>query len=81
VFHIGGGTPISWYDYARLIFEVAGLQPSITATTSREYRTAARRPRYSALANVRMEALGIEPMPPLRIAVEHYLEHRKNYLL
>ena len=81
VFHIGGGTPISWYNYARLIFEVAGLQPSITATTSREYRTAARRPRYSALANVRMEALGIEPMPPLRTAIEQYLEQRKNYLL
>ncbi len=81
VFHIGGGTPISWYEYARLIFEVAGLQPSLTATTSREYRTAARRPRYSALANARMDALGIPPMPPLRTAIEQYLDHRKDYLL
>ena len=25
VFHVGGGTAISWFDYAKLIFEVAGI--------------------------------------------------------
>ena len=42
--HIGGGTPISWFEYARLIFDVAGLKPELRATSEREYRTAARRP-------------------------------------
>ncbi|HEY1338995.1 MAG TPA: dTDP-4-dehydrorhamnose reductase [Bryobacteraceae bacterium] len=78
VFHAGGGTPISWFDFARLIFEVAGLQPALRATNEREYRTAARRPRYSPLSNAKMERLGLEPMPALRTAVERYFALRER---
>ena len=78
VFHIGGGTPISWFEYARMIFEVAGVHPVLQATSEREYRTAARRPRYSALSNGKMERAGVEPMPPLRQAVEAYFAARKR---
>jgi dTDP-4-dehydrorhamnose reductase len=80
IFHIGGGTPISWYNYARMIFELAGLEPPLMPTTEREYRTPARRPKFSALANERMESLGITPMPPLREALEMYFEARKPRL-
>jgi dTDP-4-dehydrorhamnose reductase len=78
VFHVGGGTAISWFDYARLIFEVAGLKPELRATTEREYRTPARRPKFSALSNSKMERSGIEPMPPLREAVANYMEARRR---
>ena len=76
VFHIGGGTPISWFDYARMIFEVAGVKSILRPTNEREYRTAARRPKYSALANAKMERAGLEPMPPLRQGVETYFALR-----
>ena len=49
IFHIGGGTPISWFDWAAKIFEAAGLNPPLKPTNEREFRTAARRPKYSAL--------------------------------
>ncbi|MBV9266752.1 MAG: dTDP-4-dehydrorhamnose reductase [Acidobacteriaceae bacterium] len=78
LFHLGGGEPISWYDYARLIFELAGLSPSLTPTDEKEYRTAARRPRYSALSNAKAEAAGIAPMPPLRDAIKEYLASRDH---
>jgi dTDP-4-dehydrorhamnose reductase len=78
VFHIGGGVPISWFDYARLIFEVAGLHPQLTPTSEREYRTPARRPKYSALSNGKIERLGLEPMPPLRDAVLDYFNARRR---
>jgi dTDP-4-dehydrorhamnose reductase len=76
VFHIGGGTPISWFAFAKLIFEAAGLHPSLHATNEREYRTPARRPRYSALSNAKMERTGVEPMPPLREALAQYFMRR-----
>jgi dTDP-4-dehydrorhamnose reductase len=76
VFHIGGGTPISWYDYARLIFHAAGVSPELKPTNEREYRTAARRPRYSALSNGKMERAGLDPMPPLEEVVRQYLQQR-----
>ncbi len=78
LFHIGGGTPISWYDYARMIFRVAGLEPQLKPTNEREYRTAARRPKYSALSNEKIESLGLEPMPPLEEAVRRYFELRQG---
>jgi dTDP-4-dehydrorhamnose reductase len=73
VFHLGGGTPISWFAYAKLIFEAAGLTPELTATDAREYRTVARRPKFSALENKRMADVGIAPMPPLSEAIGMYL--------
>ena len=77
IFHVGGGMPVSWFQFARTIFDVAGLQPMLLATNEREYRTPARRPKYSALSNAKMERLGIEPMPPLRRAIELYFAQRK----
>lgn len=78
VIHCGGGTPISWFDFARLIFAEAGLQPDLRPTNEREYRTPARRPKYSALSNERMESLGLAPMPPLETAVRSYLQLRSR---
>lgn len=79
LFHMGGGEPISWYDYAKMIFELAGLSPSLQPTDEREYRTAARRPKFSALSNSKLETAGIAPMPPLRQAVAEYLKTRENF--
>ncbi|MCW5978096.1 MAG: dTDP-4-dehydrorhamnose reductase [Bryobacteraceae bacterium] len=76
VFHIGGGTPMSWFEYARMIFRVAGVEASLTPTNEREYRTAARRPKYSALSNAKMESLGLQAMPALEDAVREYFAAR-----
>ena len=78
LFHMGGGEPISWYEYAKLIFETAGLQPSLQPTDEREYRTPARRPKFSALANQKLDAAGIRPMPPLREALKQYFLAREH---
>ena len=39
-------------------------------------RTPARRPKFSALSNARMEALGVEPMPGLKEALRDYFKRR-----
>jgi len=78
VFHCGGGEPISWFGYARLIFEKAGIEADLQPTNEREYRTAARRPKFSALDNARMRECGVAPMPPLGDAVASYLTARQG---
>jgi len=78
VFHMGGGTPISWFDFAAIIFKTAGLQPELQPTTGREYRTEAKRPKYSALSNAKMEAAGVAPMPSMEEAVTAYFAARGN---
>ncbi len=76
LFHLGGGAPISWFDWAVKIFEAAGLKPPLKPTNEREFRTAARRPKYSALSNSKVESLGIAPMPSLDQAIRTYLDQR-----
>ena len=49
-------------------------------TNEREFRTAARRPKYSALSNGKMESLGIAPMPDLDRAIAEYLKARTGRL-
>jgi dTDP-4-dehydrorhamnose reductase len=77
VFHIGGGTPVSWFEFAQSIFEIAGIQAPLLATNEREWRTPARRPKYSALSNAKMEQAGLAAMPPLRRALEDYFAARR----
>lgn len=77
-YHVGGGTPISWYEYARIIFAEAGVNPELRPTSEREYRTAAKRPKYSALSNSKMEAAGLEKMPALDFAIRSYMQLRER---
>src|SRR4051794_11754936 len=80
VFHIGGGVPISWFEYAKLIFAAAGLSPELRPTNEKEYRTIARRPKFSALSNEKLESVGIAPMPSMADAVKSYLTAREEIL-
>lgn len=76
VYHVGGGTAISWFDFAKMIFKIAAVEPRLQATNEREYRTPARRPKFSPLSNAKMERAGVASMPPLREAVESYFRLR-----
>jgi dTDP-4-dehydrorhamnose reductase len=76
VFHLGGGSPISWYDWAAKIFQTAGVAPPLKPTNEGEFRSAARRPKYSALLNARAEALGIPAMPSMDEAIRLYMSAR-----
>jgi dTDP-4-dehydrorhamnose reductase len=77
IFHIGGGQPISWFEFAKLIFEQAGVTADLTPTNEREYRTPANRPRFSALENARLRVHKIAAMPALAGAIELYFAARE----
>lgn len=79
IVHCGGGRAVSWYEYASIVFREAGLKPTLHPTNEMEFRTAARRPRYSALSNAYIESLGIPPMPPFEAAIRSYLQLRERF--
>lgn len=81
IFHVGGGAAISWFDYAKLIFEVAGITPELRATNEREHRTTAKRPKFSALSNAKMERCGCSPMPPMADVVKDYMKRRSEEIV
>lgn len=73
VFHITNEGACSWYEFARAIFEIAGIAADLKPTTSDSYKAAARRPRYSVLENKRLKDLGLNRMLHWREALAEYL--------
>jgi len=76
VFHGAGEQSVTFYDYARLIFRAAKLEVNLLPADERQFRTPARRPKYSVLRNGRMRELGLAPMPDLESLVADYLQGR-----
>ena len=53
----------SWYDFARLAVEAAGLEPArVSPTTSAAFVRPAPRPAYSVLGHDRLRTIGVEPI-------------------
>ena len=77
LYHLTNGGATSWYDFAREIFRLSGLTPSLTAVTAAEYGARARRPPYSVLGHGRLAALGEDDLRPWKDALAAYLRERE----
>src|SRR5579875_2194002 len=49
VYHVTNSGSCSWYEFARTLFELAGVKANLTPIPSWDYPTPARRPAYSVL--------------------------------
>ena len=59
IYHYCNEGCISWFDFARAIFSMAGFSGEVHAITSAEYPTAATRPAYSVLSTRKIADKGI----------------------
>ena len=74
VYHLTNSGECSWYEFARAIFELAGVKADLQPITSAEYGSKARRPAYSVL---RTEHPYLVPtLRPWREALQAYLAAR-----
>ena len=76
LYHITNSGQCSWYEFAREVFALAGVEANLSATTSSEYGARARRPAYSVLKHEALLAAGITDLPPWQDALRRYLEGR-----
>ena len=75
VFHAAGsGQPVSWYDFARRIFDLAGKEIELEPISTAAYPTAARRPLNSRLDCSALAAAGLTPLPEWQDALARYLQ-------
>jgi dTDP-4-dehydrorhamnose reductase len=77
-YHLTNGGACSWYEFARTIFELAGVRADLTPITSEEFGAKARRPRYSVLASEAYERLGLPQPRPWQEALAAYLNERRQ---
>lgn len=60
LYHFSNKGEISWYDFASKIFELANITIDLRPVTSKEFKTLAKRPKYSVLSTLKIETnLGI----------------------
>jgi dTDP-4-dehydrorhamnose reductase len=70
-YHATNSGQASWFDFARAVFEIAGLDPArVLPTDSSVFVRAAPRPPYSVLAHDGWAATGLPPMRAWRDALE-----------
>ncbi len=64
----------TWYEFARLILETAGLRAAVAPCSTAEYPVPARRPANSVLANRLLELQGLDQMPHWQTAFREFWE-------
>ena len=76
VYHVTNSGQTTWFDFAAAIFQEFGLQPSLSATSSDEWKStrpdSAIRPRYSVLDGEPVAKLLGRPMRPWREALRAF---------
>lgn len=78
LYHVTNSGMTSWHDFARTIFELAGIAADLTPINSEEFARPARRPGYSVMGNIAYATLGLPPLRPWRDALAAYLAERRR---
>jgi dTDP-4-dehydrorhamnose reductase len=69
-----GGAATTWYGLAREVFTRVAAAGLVSACTTDEYPTPARRPSYSVLCTDRLESMLASPLPDWRDALGRFLD-------
>ncbi len=64
----------SWYDFARKIFELKGINIKVNPITSEELDRPAPRPKYSVLDNFMLKLVGLNSFRHWEEAIKEYLQ-------
>ena len=79
IYHLTNDGYCTWYRFACKIIELAGLKDvRVRPITTKEFRSLAKRPKFSVLENKRLAELGLKPAPRWEDGLKRYLASRKN---
>ena len=80
IYHVTNEGPyLSWFEFAKAIFEEAGIKTvTVAPVTSEEYAAKAKRPSNSRMDRSKLVREGFTPLPEWRDALKRYLEVLKE---
>jgi len=78
IYHYSNEGVCSWYDFARAIFELSGIECKVKAIETKEYPTPATRPHYSLLNKAKIKNSFGLAIPYWRDALREALETMEN---
>ena len=74
IYHITNSDHCSWYEYAREIFDIAGIDIELKPVTTEEFPSPAARPKYSVLENYNWKMEGFSKIRSYKKALKEYME-------
>jgi len=74
LYHVTNSGQCSWYDFAKEIVKLSGIEAEVTPCTTDEFPRPAKRPAYSVMVNHNLELRGIPAMRPWQEALRAYLD-------
>ncbi|MGL5351955.1 MAG: SDR family oxidoreductase, partial [Clostridium sp.] len=78
VYHCTGKGECSWYDFAKLIMELADRKCVVNPCTSEEFKAAAKRPEYSSLDNMMLRCTVGDEMRDWKEALATFIDGNSN---
>ena len=72
IFHATNEEFCSWYEFAKYIFEVNGVEIKVNPILTKDYVTVAKRPLNSKMSKDKLEEEGLERLPSWKDATERY---------
>lgn len=73
LFQLSNAGEVTFDEYAREVFRIAGVNCEVQSVTSEEYGAPARRPHYSTMSNAKAHALGVTPLRDWRDALLEFM--------
>ncbi len=74
IYHVSNNAKVSWYDFAKKIFELANVEIEVKPCTTAEFPRPAHRPKYSVMNNLMLELNGFEKLRNYEDALIEYLK-------
>jgi dTDP-4-dehydrorhamnose reductase len=74
IYHITNSQHCTWYEYAQLIFDIAGKKVNLKSVTTEEFGSAAKRPKYSVLENYNWKMEGFPKIRSFKEALKEYMD-------
>jgi len=76
IYHVTNSEPTTWYDFAREIFRVSGIDIDVVPVSSDQFPRPARRPSNSVLDSFPLPMILGKEMPSWKDALSDYLKQR-----
>lgn len=74
IYHLSNTGQCSWYEFAKAIFEEAGMQVTVEPIPTEAFPRPAKRPKYSVLDHTAWRLNGFPPMPHWRDGLKRFFD-------
>ncbi|MEJ9151437.1 dTDP-4-dehydrorhamnose reductase [Bacillus smithii] len=75
IYHVSNSGHCSWYEFAKAIFEEAGIEVKVNPCTTKDFPRPAPRPAYSVMEHMALRLNGFTEMPNWRDSLKRYLKN------